>query len=101
MSDISKEIENAKKIIAEQKKRIREAQRSAAKAEGKLRDRQNYILGGALVKLAENGDERAIRTIETLLKHTERPSDRKAFETFSRLPTLALTPNPEPETSHE
>jgi len=32
MSDISKEIENAKKIIAEQKKRIREAQKSAAKA---------------------------------------------------------------------
>ncbi|MBF0860465.1 mobilization protein [Acetobacter farinalis] len=90
MSDISKEIENAKKIIAEQKKRIREAQKSAAKAEGKLRDRQNYILGGALVKLAET-DERGVRTIEALLKRLERPADKRAFETFSRLPALSLT----------
>ncbi|GBQ47968.1 hypothetical protein AA18890_2858 [Komagataeibacter europaeus LMG 18890] len=100
MSDIAKEIENAKRIIAEQKKRIKDAQKEAAKAESKLRDRQNYILGGALVKLAET-DERAVRTIETLLKLVDRPSDRKAFEVFSRLPALSLPPQPAPDTGHE
>lgn len=100
MRTISKEIENAKKIISEQKKRIKEAQKAEAKSEAKLRDRQNYILGGALIKLAET-DERAVRTIETLLKRVERPSDRKAFETFSRLPSLAMTPVPASENTHE
>lgn len=100
MSNISKEIENAKKIIAEQKQRIKEAQKSEAKSEAKLRDRQNYILGGALMKLAET-DERAVRTIETLLKRVERQSDRKAFETFSRLPSLSMLTQPETGNSHE
>lgn len=36
-------------------------------------------------------DERAVRTIETLLKRLERPADKRAFETFSRVPALALT----------
>jgi len=53
-----------------------------------------------LIKLAET-DERAVRTIETLLKRVERPSDRKAFETFSRLPSLAMTSVPASENTHE
>lgn len=90
MSKVLAEIENAKKIIAEQKERIKQAHKNARAEERKQRDRQNYILGGALVKLAET-DERGAKVIEVLLKRLDRPADRKAFETFERLPALALT----------
>lgn len=89
MSKAFAEIENAKKIIAEQKARIKEAQKNARAAERRLRNRQNYILGGALITMAAN-DERAVRIIETLLSSLNRPADKKAFEAFSRLPKLAL-----------
>lgn len=89
MSKAFAEIENAKKIIAEQKARIKEAQKSARAEERRRQNRQNYILGGALITMAAN-DERAVRVIETLLSNLNRPADKKAFEAFSRLPRLAL-----------
>jgi len=75
----SQRILDAEKRLEQARNALKDARNAENKQKRKIEDRQKIILGGALLKAAEN-DERFSNVIDALLKRLSRDQDTKAFQ---------------------
>lgn len=85
----SKKVLEAEKRLEQARNALRDARNAESRQKRKIEDRQKIILGGALLKAAEN-DDRFSNVIDALLKRLSREQDVKAFRDHG-----FITPRPD------
>jgi len=94
----SQRVLDAEKKLEQARNALKDARNVESRQKRKIEDRQKIILGGALLKAAEE-NERFSTVIDVLIKRLSREQDVKAFQDHGFIvPRPAQTPS---ESNHE